>query len=136
MIIVTDVSARFYFVCCRNGKYKGNVKSRKTSKKRTHQKETRKIGYTCISRMYVDEFKDGQIAVRYVSAHTGHELGPDELKHLPLPRSTKEEISVKMSMGVPAERLLKGIYKYSEGYTLMGRRTFSLLYQILSELQL
>lgn len=59
--------------------------------------------------MYVDESHSGQVAVRYISAHTGHELGQQELKHLPLPRSIKEEVSMKMSMGVPAERLLQGI---------------------------
>lgn len=85
------------------------MKSRKTSKKRPHQKETRKIGCTCISRIYVDELEDGHVSVRYISAHTGHDLGPHELKHLPLPNSTKEEIAMKMSMGVPAQRLLTGM---------------------------
>ena len=34
------------------------------------------MGYICISNMYVDELHSGQVAVRYISAHTGHELGP------------------------------------------------------------
>ena len=58
--------------------------------------------------MYVDELRDGQISVKYVSAHTGHNLGPQELKHLPLPASTKQEVAMKISMGIPPERILQG----------------------------
>ena len=57
--------------------------------------------------MYVNELENGHISVQYVSAHTGHELGPQELKHLPLPKSTKEEVATKMSMEIPAERILE-----------------------------
>ena len=49
------------------------------------------------------------MVVIYISAHSGHELGPQELQHLSLPKSTKEEISMKTSIGVPAERILHGI---------------------------
>ena len=83
---VTEISAH-YFVCCRNGIYKGNVKPRKTSKKPLQQKETRKMGYIYI--LYVDELHSGQVTVRYISAHTDHELGPQELNHLSLPKSMK-----------------------------------------------
>ena len=60
--------------------------------------------------MYVDELKNGHIAVKYISAHTGHDLGPHELKHLPLPESTKQEVSMKISLGIPPERILQGMY--------------------------
>ena len=58
--------------------------------------------------MYVDELKDGQITVEYVSAHTGHDLGPQELKYLPLPNSTKQDVSTKISLGIPPDRILEG----------------------------
>ena len=45
-----------------------------------------------------------------ISAHTGHDLGPQELKYLPLPSSTKQEVSMKISMGITAERILSGTY--------------------------
>ena len=80
-----------------------------TSQKRLHQKESRKINGTCISRMYVDELKSGWITVQYVSAHTGHELGLQELKYLQLPESTEEEVSMKIDLGIPPERILQGI---------------------------
>lgn len=51
---------------------------------------------------------DGNISVTYISAHTGHDLGPQELKFLPLPQSTKEAVSMKISQGIPTERILKG----------------------------
>ena len=88
--------------------YKGNLKPRKTSERR-YQKETRKLNCTCISRMYVDQLQSGKVAVCYVSAHIGHELGPQELRYLLLPKSTKEEVSMKMSMGVPAQNILQGV---------------------------
>ena len=61
--------------------------------------------------MYVDELESGQISVKYVSAHTSHDLGlgPQVLKHLPLPESTKAEVSSKISLGIPPERILQGI---------------------------
>ena len=62
---------------------------------------------TCISRLYVDQYEDGHVGVTYISAHT-HQLGPSELKHLPLPQSTKDEIAMKISHGVPTERILEG----------------------------
>ena len=47
------------------------------------------------------------IDVKCISAHTGHELGTSELRHLQLPKSVKEEIAMKISMGIPPEKLLK-----------------------------
>ena len=60
--------------------------------------------------MYVTEYKDGHVDVKYISAHTGHELGTSELCHLPLPKSVKEEIAMKISMGIPPERIIEGYY--------------------------
>lgn len=60
--------------------------------------------------MYVDQLKNGTIAVEYVSAHTGHDLGPEEIKHLPLPKSIKNDVSMKISLGIPSQRILQGRY--------------------------
>ena len=38
----------------------------------------------------MDESNDGHLEVKYIPFHTGHKLGPAEIKHLPLPESTKE----------------------------------------------
>ena len=56
--------------------------------------------------MYVTEFHDGHVEVKYISAHTALELGTSELPHLPVPKSVKEEIAMKISMGIPSERIL------------------------------
>ena len=45
----------------------------------------------------MDQYEDGHVGVTYISAHT-HQLGPSELKHLPLPQSTKDEIAMKISL--------------------------------------
>lgn len=85
-----------------------NRDKRKTDEVRKHQKESRKLDSTCISRMYTDEYEDGKVSVRYISAHTGHDLGPQEIKFLPLPESTKEQVAIKISAGIPVQRILQG----------------------------
>ena len=58
--------------------------------------------------MYVDEFADGHMEVTHISADTGHELGPNEIKQLPLPRSTKEAVVGKLSLRIPPTRICDG----------------------------
>ena len=58
--------------------------------------------------MYTDEYESGAVCVKYISAHTGHDLGSQELKNLSLPGSTKEYVALKISSGVPPERILQG----------------------------
>lgn len=60
--------------------------------------------------MYTDQYEDGHIYVKYISAHTGHDLGPQEFKYLPLPKSTKEQVAMKISAGIPPCRILEGTY--------------------------
>lgn len=97
-------------VCCREGSYRANVHTKRLSKKkRPVQKPTRKIDQHCLSGMYVDEYKDGHVEVMYITAHSGHELGPCELPKLPLPQSTKEVVALKLSQGIPAQRIIDGI---------------------------
>ena len=99
---------RYYYVCCRDGKYRENKQTHKTDAKRVHQRPSRKLNATCISRMYVDKFNDDHVEVKYISAHHGHELGVCELPYLPLPQSVKESVSIKLSQGIPSERILDG----------------------------
>ncbi len=68
--------------------------------------------------MFTDEYEDGSIVVRYISAHTGHELGSQELKCLPLPASTKEQVALKVSIGIPSARILQGKREYKKQITL------------------
>ena len=44
----------------------------------------------------------------YVTAHTNHKSGPSEDAYLPLPRSTREEIAIKLANGIPCERTMEG----------------------------
>ena len=46
--------------------------------------------------------------VTHITAHTGHELGTSELAFLPLPKGTKEAISLKISLGIGMERIMDG----------------------------
>ena len=107
---VAAIAATYYYSCCRDGDYHTNPSQRKTEQKRVHQKDSRKLNDLCISRMYVTEFFDLHTEVTYISAHTGHELGSNELQFLPLPESTKQVVSQKICLGIPTERILEGIY--------------------------
>ena len=79
--------------------------------KRPHQKPTRKIGVHCISRMHVDEMVNGKYMVKFISSHTGHDIGHSELPYIPLRSSTKDKIALKLSKGVACERIVEGICK-------------------------
>ena len=86
----TEIKARHYFICCQSGSHLINKDKRKTKEVHPHQKESRKLDSTCISRLYyVDKHGDGHVSVEYIWAHT-HELGPSELKHLPLRAPSKK----------------------------------------------
>ena len=58
--------------------------------------------------MYVDYCGDGRVTVTYVTAHTNHQPGQAEDAHLPLPKSVREEIAIKLSSGIPPERVMEG----------------------------
>ena len=102
------MAERYYFVCCRDGQYRVNKKQRATTAKRLHQRSSRKLNATCISRMYADKFLDDHVEVTYITAHTGHELGTCQLPYLPIPQSVKESVAIKLSQGIPAERIMDG----------------------------
>lgn len=104
----TDIKCRYYFVCCRDGNYHENKKPRITSERRFHQKLSRKLNATCLSRMYVDELGDGTVSVKYIPMHTGHNPCPKEYPFLPLPFSVRETVSLELSKGIPAKRILQG----------------------------
>ncbi len=60
--------------------------------------------------MYANEYMDGHVEVKYITAHTNHTLGATELPLLPMPKGTREEVALKVNQGIPPERILKGIY--------------------------
>jgi len=60
--------------------------------------------------MYVTKLRSGKINVKYVAAHSNHTLGKEEDAFLPLPASTKEEIAMKLSLGISIERIMDGTY--------------------------
>ena len=109
ILVFLDIKYTHYFSCCRDGDYESNKSERKTSQKRPNQKLTRKLNTLCLSRMYVDEYMDGHVQVKYITAHTNHQLGATELPFLPLPKSIREEAASKVNKGIPSERILKGM---------------------------
>ena len=76
--------------------------------KRDHIKNHLGSSIVCISRMYVTEYLDCRVEVKYISAHSSHDLGTTELPYLPLPKGVKEEVAIKLSLGIPPERIMEG----------------------------
>ncbi len=99
---------RHYYVCCRDGNYRKNLSKRATEKQRVNQKLSRKIDGVCLSRMYINEYKD-HVEVEYVPAHTNHKLCASELPHLPMPQSAMDEVAFKVSRGIASDRILEGM---------------------------
>ncbi|XP_065920282.1 uncharacterized protein [Dysidea avara] len=103
-----DVVKWIYYVCCRDGDYRQCTKPRTTGKKRPHQKDSKKLNDTCISRIYADYYNDDHVTATHVTAHTNHTPGPHEDTYLPLPKNIKFAVAVKLSHGIPAERIMEG----------------------------
>ena len=120
MLAVDAALERYYYICCRDGNYKESKQPCKTEKKRPHQKPSRKLGATCISRMYVTKFNSGRVEVKYISAHSNHTPDPSEAGFLPLPVSIKEEIAMKLSLGISVERIMDGMLNSESRITLQG----------------
>ena len=59
--------------------------------------------------MYVDEYLDDYVELKYITAHTNHSLGVVQLPHLALPKTIRGEVAMKISKGIQAERILEGI---------------------------
>lgn len=99
-------------MCCRDEDYRVNNQKRKTPKKRLNQKKSRKINQHCLSRMYVNQMKNGNVEVQYIPAHTNHQLGIDQLPSLPLPNDVKDEVAHKLAKGIPSGRIIEGKESY------------------------
>jgi len=58
--------------------------------------------------MYVDYCQDGHVTITHITAHTNHTPRHDEDKYLPIPKSMLEENAIKVSNGIPTERIMDG----------------------------
>ena len=74
---------------------------------------------TCISRMYVDLHESKRVTVRYIPTHMGHKPGYSGLKFLPLPESTKDEVTLKLAQEIPSKRILQGTLSILVIYILL-----------------
>lgn len=95
------IGTKYYYVC---------ESKRQTDKSRPGEgkKVSRKFGKSCISRMYCTKEPNGNVTVDYIQTHTN---ALSELKHIPLPATTKEQVENKIAMDLPIPRIIKGIYK-------------------------
>ena len=107
-IFVTAMT--YYFACCRDGTFKER-QAEGTHKKRA-KRQSRRIGGVCVSRMYVTRTSNA-VSVKYITTHTNHDLSLQQAKHLPLPKDVKDGITIKLSLGIPTDRILDGIMSYN-----------------------
>ena len=93
----------YYYYCNRSGSYKGKG----SGKRQLKIQGSCKTGKTCIAHLKVTENLQTQmISVQYCSTHSNHHL---ELCHLPVPKTTKQLIAMKLQEGVSIERILDDI---------------------------
>lgn len=104
----TGPRVRYYYVCCRDVSYKPSKQRSQSGRQRPRQKPSRKLGAVCTSRMYVTELQSGRVQVKYISAHSNHDIGPTEDSFVSLPASTKEGITMKLSVEAPIQRIMDG----------------------------
>jgi hypothetical protein len=98
----------FYFACCCDGRVRESSTTSNSTKTRA-RRESRKINAVCISRMYVTCQSSGAVGVKYISSHTNHDLSLAQVKFLPLPKDTKDSIAIKLSLGIPIDRIMDDI---------------------------
>lgn len=79
-----------------------------TGDKKRAKQQSRKIDAVCILRMYATCRHSGVVSVKYVSSHTNHDLSLAQAKFLPLPKDVKDGIAIKLSLGIPIDRILDG----------------------------
>ena len=92
--------------CCRDGA--SREKNAVTGDKKRAKRQSRKIDAVCVSRMYATRHRSGVVSVKYVSSHTNHDLSLTQAKFLPLPKDVKDGIAIKLSLGIPIDRILDG----------------------------
>ena len=105
------VDLTFYFACCRDGTARESSTTSNSTKRRA-KRESRKINAVCISRMYVTLKASGTVVVNYISSHTNHDLSLAQVKFLPLPKDTKDSIAIKLTLGIPIDRIMDGTSKH------------------------
>ena len=50
----------------------------------------------------------GEVEVTYVKTHTNHQPGLKEVKYVPLPEATKQEVRNKYADGVKLDKIIDG----------------------------
>ncbi|XP_053388439.1 uncharacterized protein LOC128551562 [Mercenaria mercenaria] len=75
-----------------------------------NRKGSCKINRICPARMLVNERHDGTVKVKYIHTHT-HSISLKDTRHLRIPNSIRSQIALKLSLGVPSERILQEFYE-------------------------
>ena len=106
-------STTYQLVCHRDGiptcKVKSNVNKESCKATRSRNKKgSCKINGLCPARFYVHELFDGKVTVRYIHNHA-HSLAFNQSKFLPIPNDIRNDISVKLALGVPVTKVLDSI---------------------------
>ena len=93
------------YTCCRDGKARENKCPKKTAKTRGGR-DSKKLESFCVSRMTVTKGREGNVSLKYIRTHTNHTPGIEELKHLPLPQTVREEVRDKYGQNIKLDSIL------------------------------
>lgn len=90
------------YVCHRSGQYQPEGQH----KRKLKAQGSRKIGGFCPSAMKVLVNADGKCVVEYTKTHVGHS---QDLSHLNLTASEREEVAKKIAMQIPVREILRDV---------------------------
>jgi len=103
---------RHHYYICQHDRYSKshgkNVKSL-TKKTRKNAKDQIKLGLYCPARLFVKEdCETKRTSVRYIASHS-HPLVVENTKYQPISLATQTIVKQKLSLGVPAKRILDSL---------------------------
>lgn len=102
---LSDVS---YYMCQRDGvarSHKRHAEPRKSP--RRNRKGVTKTGHFCPARIMASvSLQTGHVNVKYIKSHN-HLITPKDIEHHPIPVQEREQIKIKLAMGIPSNKVYK-----------------------------
>ncbi|KAJ8914484.1 hypothetical protein NQ315_002756 [Exocentrus adspersus] len=90
---------RIIYYCHRSGFYK----SKNTGKRHLKVQGSRKIGKYCPSRIFLKIKENGEVSVKYIVSHVGHNA---DLCHINLSTKERRNLASKIALRIPFESIL------------------------------
>ena len=70
-----------------------------------------------------EHLKTGEVEVMYIKTHTNHQPGLKEVKYVPLPEATRQEVRNKYADGVKLDKIIDGELQNPCGLPLVDHKS-------------